>query len=171
MIDLDLGGACPRQPLMHVLSGALGAPSKLQGEASAPGSLNFVVMNGELLASAASLGSIAAQTGSDWLMSSYADPVTTQCQRLVLAQRTAAGIVVSDAQPCRLPGQARMLLLTNRGEAFVVDPAGRLVSFRAPLPPQALQGILRAWDEIHSGMRELAMHHSRDPECMETGIA
>jgi len=171
MIDLNLGGDCPRQTLLLVLSRCLGFPSEAQDKGAQAGRLNFVAMNGEIVASAASLGSIAAQIGGDWLMSSYADTVTTRCHRLVLARHSAEGIVVSDAQPCRLPGKARMLLLTNRGEAFVVDPAGKLVPCQAPLPSQAHQGILRAWHEIHSGMRELAKDHIRAPECMETGIA
>jgi len=162
MIDLDIGGACPRQPLTLALLDGLGMPGEagLGTGAFCVGSLDRPSLQGvELFAHA------AIKERQDVLLAMFADTETSRCGGLVLIYRTHDGAILLDVEPCR-PNRGRSMILVtnNRSNAYRLDERGHLTACPVPPKQKIERGIEIAWADLRLSMREV----KPDPADWET---
>ena len=164
MIDLNLGGGCPRLALTHVLPRAMVTPN-LSADAPLAGiELAVVAMNGSISEAIPLLAKTARDHRRPWLMAAFENGVTPFCSGLVLFRPLTAGIEIGMVEPCLLADRgAIMLVAADRTKVFAIDEAGRLAERPMPRPARVGAGIGRAWDCLKSRMRELAEGSSRFP--------
>ncbi len=163
MIDLDTGGACPRQQLTCALSQALGLPTDPGAgtDALAIGTMDYPSEPAlEMVARA------AMRLRQDSLMALFADDQTTTCAGLALLYRTTDGAQIMQVEPCRLRRSKPMVLVTtDRGHAFRLDKRCLLTSCGAPSRAKVERGVERAWEDIRAAMRTVEV----DPAQWEAG--
>ena len=154
MIDLNLGGACPRRPITYALPRAMKARhAPLDGELGHC-ELGVVAANGTISEGIEVLGDIALRHGRTWLMASFADIHTTLCRGLVLLHPTDGGILIGLVEPCLVrPGAAMILVAEHRSCAFAMDAAGVFAECPVPRPAKAKEGIARGWADLKRRMR------------------
>ncbi|MFW5653260.1 MAG: hypothetical protein ACOC0P_04370, partial [Planctomycetota bacterium] len=146
MIDLNLGGGCPRLALTHVLPRAMVIPN-LSADAPLTGiELAVVAMNGSIDEAIPVLAKTARDHRRPWLMAAFENRVTPFCSGLVLFRPLPLGIEIGMVEPCLLKdGDAIMLVAADRTKAFAIDEAGRLAERPMPRPARVGPGIDRAW--------------------------
>lgn len=164
MIDLNLGGGCPRLALTHVLPRAMVTPN-LSADASLAGiELAVVAMNGSIGEAIPVLAKTARDHSRPWLMAAFENGDTPICSGLVLFRPLPLGIEIGMVEPCLLKDSgAIMLVAADRSKAFAIDGAGRLAEQPTPRPARIGSGIAQAWDCLKSRMRELTEGSSRFP--------
>lgn len=156
MIDLNLGGACPRRPLTYALARAMKYPNAPIDVPLGDCDLGVVASNGSLAEGIEVLGDFALRSGRSWLMANFADNITTECRDLVLLRPVDEGILVGTVEPCMLrPGGPMILVSADRTRAFEMTAAGQLVDRPVPRPARVKEGIERAWAELIRRMRLL----------------
>lgn len=154
MIDLNLGGACPRRPITHALPRAMKDPHAPQDGDLGDCDLGVVAINGSMAAGVDLLAALATRSGMNWLMANFGNEVTTLCSGLVILRHTGAGLLVSMVEPCLLHRGASMILVTlDRKLAFEMMPDGRLVDRPVPRPARVKEGVERGWTELVRRMR------------------
>lgn len=163
MIDLDIGGACPRQPLTLALLQGLGMPVE-----PGPGTDAFSIGTLDYPSEAAleMIARAAMAMRQDSLMALFADAETSLCGGLALIYRTRSGASVFQVEPCRPKPDRPMILVTrDRSKAFALNE--RFILTQRPVPPAAKtrRGIERAWAEIKASMRTMEV----DPADWEVG--
>lgn len=153
MINLDLGGACPRRPLTYVLPRAMIHPNG-PADASLKGfGLSVIASNGSLLEGTAMMSGIAIKSGKPWLLANFPDERTSICDGLVLHRPHRDKFEVGMVEPCLLrSGCAMILVAADRSRAYRADPQGNLVECAVPRPARAAAGVERAWDELKRRM-------------------
>lgn len=163
MIDLHIGGACPRQPLTLALLQGMGIPAE-----PAPGTDAFSIGTLDYPSEAAIelIARAAMATRQDSLMALFADTETSLCGGLALIYRTLNGVSVFQVEPCRLKQDQPMILITrDRSKAFALNE--RFILTTRPVPPAARirRGIDLAWAEIKAAIRTMEV----DPAHWESG--
>lgn len=158
MIDLDMGGACPRQRLTCALSQALGLPT-------APGAgtdaLAIGTMDNPNEQALEMVGRAAIVARQDSLLAIFADDGTSACSGLALIYRTRDGVRIMQVEPCRLQsGKPVALVTTDRRFAFRLDARCVLTTQAVPSRAKVDRGVARAWDDIRTVMRTVDV----DPE-------
>lgn len=153
MIDLDIGGACPRQPLTLALLEGLGMDVD-----PGPGTDTFTIGTADhpSLEAIEMIARATLASRQDSLFAMFDDTETSICTALALIYRTRSGASVMQVEPCRSKqGRPMILVTTDRTKAFSLDERQILTS--VPVPPRAKteRGIKRAWDEIRASMRTL----------------
>ena len=163
MIDLDMGGACPRQQLTWALSQGLGLPTDPGAgtDALAIGTMDYP---SELAFEMVARAAIKAR--QDSLLALFADDRTSTCAGLALIYRTKDGAQIMQVEPCRLRRSKPMLLVTtDRRHAFRLDSRCLLTSCAVPSRAKVERGVERAWDDIRAAMRTAVI----DPAQWEAG--
>lgn len=159
MIDLDMGGACPRQQLTCALSQALGLPTAPGAgtDALAIGTMDYPSEPAlEMVARA------AMRVRQDSLMALFADDQTTTCAGLALIYRTRSGAQIMQVEPCRLRrSQPIVLVTTDHRRAFRLDQRCLLTSGGVPSRAKVERGVERAWDDIRAAMRTVEVDPAR----------
>ncbi|WP_296720989.1 hypothetical protein [Erythrobacter sp.] len=164
MIDLNLGGACPRRPLTYALARAMKYPNAPIDVPLGDCDLGVVASNGSMAEGIEVLGDVALRSGRSWLMARFADDITTECRDLVLLRPVDEGILIGTVEPCLLrPGAPMILVSTDRTRAFEMTAAGQLVDRPVPRPAQVSGGTARAWDELIRRMRLLTTASGQFP--------
>ena len=151
MIDLDIGGACPRQPLTCALSQTLGLPT-------APGAgtdaLTIGTMDYPSEPALEMVARAAMKERQDSLMALFANDQTSICAGLALIYRTKDGAEIMQVEPCRLRRSKPVLLVTtDRRRAFRLDKRCVLRSCAVPSRTKVERGVERAWADIRATMR------------------
>ncbi|BDI60136.1 hypothetical protein [Qipengyuania nanhaisediminis] len=151
MIDLDIGGACPRQAWTYALSQALGLPT-------APGAgtdaLTVGTMDYPSEPALEMVARAAMKARQDSVLALFADERTSTCAGLALIYRTKDGAQVMQVEPCRLRRSRPMVLVTtDRRHAFRLDKRCLLTSCAVPSRAKVERGVEHAWDEIRAAMR------------------
>jgi len=157
MIDLNIGGACPRRALTYALARALICPS---GPLDAPlpkGGLGLVAVNGNLQDGIAMVADIAAKAGRTWLMANFADDHTNICSGIVQLRPTVLGVEVTTVHPFLLEDGAPMTLISSCAKrAFAFDAQGQITDVPPPVPLHASRGADRGWGELRRRMKASA---------------
>lgn len=151
MIDLDMGGACPRQRLTCALSQALGLPI-----APGAGTDAFTIgtMDHPSEQALEMVGRAALMARQDSLLAIFADAGTSACSGLALIYRTRDGARIMQVEPCRLQsGKPMALVTTDRRHAFRLDPRCVLTTLAVPSRVKVDRGVARAWDDLRAAMR------------------
>lgn len=163
MIDLDSGGACPRQPLTYALSQALGLPTDPGAgtDALSVGTMDYPSEPAlEIVARA------AMQARQDSLVALFANEQTSACAGLALIYRTTDGAEVMQVEPCRLRRSKPVVLVTtDRRYAFRLDQRCLLRSCAVPSRGKVERGVERAWNDIRAAIRKVEI----DPAQWEVG--
>lgn len=158
MIDLDTGGACPRQQLTYALSRALGLPTDPGAgtDALAIGTMDYPTEPAlEMVARA------AMKARQDSLLAVFADAGKSACSGLALIYRTCDGARIMQVEPCRFQsGKPMVLVTTDRRHAFRLDARCILTTRAVPSRAKVDRGVARAWDDIRAAMRTVDV----DPE-------
>lgn len=150
MIDLDIGGACPRQRLTYALSQGLGLPTDPGAgtDTLAVGTMDYpseVAL--EMVARA------AMKARQDSLMALFADDRTFACAGLALVYRTRQGARIMQVEPCRLRrGKPMVLVTTDRRHAFRLDQRCLLTSCAVPPRAKVERGVEQAWKDMRTAM-------------------
>ena len=161
MIDLDIGGACPRQPLTCALTQALGLPTDPGAGIDA---LSIVTMDYPSEAALEVVARATMQTRQDSLMALFANDQTSICGGLALIYRTRDGAQIMQVEPCRLSrSKPIMLVTTDRRHAFRLDKRCLLRSCAVPSRVKVERGVERAWADIRAAMHTVDV----DPEQWE----
>lgn len=163
MIDLDTGGACPRQQLTCALSQALGLPTDPGAgtDALAIGTMDYPTEPAlELVARA------AMKARQDSLLALFADYQANTFAGLALIYRTKDGAQIMQVEPCRLRrSRPMMLVTTDRRHAFRLDERCLLTSCGVPSRAKVERGVERAWNDIRAALRTVEV----DPAEWEGG--
>jgi len=151
MINLDIGGACPRQPLTLALLEGFGMDID-----PGPGTDTFTVGTVDYPTAEAieAIGRATMASRQDSVLAMFADDRTTVCTALALIYRTRSGASVMQVEPCRTKrGRPMILVTTDRQKAFKLDE--RQILTTVPVPPRVKtdRGIQQAWEEIRTSMR------------------
>lgn len=156
MIDLNLGGACPRRPLTYALARAMKHPNGPLDVELGPCDLGVVATNGTMSEGIEALARMGLLSRGSWLIASFLDEATTLCSGLVLLLPTDGGIFFSIVEPCVLRAGAPMILVTaDRTHAFGLTAAGRLIERPVPRPARVRDGIERGRADLVRRMRAL----------------
>ena len=151
MIDLDIGGACPRQPLTCALSQALGLPTDPGAGTDA---LTIGTMDYPSEPALEMVSRAAMQERQDSLMALFANDQTSTCAGLALIYRTKDGAQIMQVEPCRLQRSKPITLVTtDRRRAFRLDKRCVLRSCDVPSRAKVERGVERAWADIRGTMR------------------
>jgi hypothetical protein len=153
MIDLNIGGACPRRPLIHALPRALMFPSgPLDVPLPDPG-LSVIAVNGNLQEAIGMFSGIAAKTGRTWLVVNFADDFTNKCRGIVQLHPAAAGVDVIMVHPF-LPKRGASMVLVSAcvTRAFAFNARGEIVDVPPPPRSKVSRGIDRGWAELKRRM-------------------
>jgi hypothetical protein len=146
MKNLNIGGACPRRPLTHVIPRAMMHPTAPVDVAMDDCELGVFATNGTFGDSISALGSVAIDKRRPWLAATFADDVSTQFRGLLLMLPMAGHQYVCLVDPCLLRAGTPMILVSaDRMMAFELDEAGRLVERPVPSEAKLQKGIERAW--------------------------
>lgn len=157
MIDLNLGGACPRRTLTFALPRAMKNPHAPLDAELGHCDLGVAAIGGVMSEGIEMLGDVALRRGCTWLMASFADNHTTLCQGLVMLRPVDGGLLIGTVEPCLVrPGAAMILVAEDRSRAFAMDAAGLLGECPVPRPAKAREGIARGWADLKRRMRGLA---------------
>ena len=163
MIDLDIGGACPRQRVTCALSQALGLPTDPGAgtDALAIGTMDYPTEPAlEMVARA------AMKARQDSLLALFADDRTSTCAGLALIYRTKDGAQIMQVEPCRLRRSKPIVLVTtDRRHAFRLDQRCLLTTCGVPSRAKVERGVERAWQDIRAAMRTVEV----DPAEWEGG--
>ena len=150
MIDLDTGGACPRQQLTYALSQALGLPTDPGAGTDA---LTIGTMDYPSEPALEMVARAAMKERQDSLMAMFANDQTSTCAGLALIYRTKDGAQIMQVEPCRLRGRKPVLLVTtDRRHAFRLDKRCVLRSCAVPSRAKVERGVERAWEDIRAAM-------------------
>ena len=163
MIDLDIGGACPRQQLTYALLQALGLPTD-----PGPGTdaLTIGTMDYPSEPALEMVARAAMKARQDSLLALFANDQSSTCAGLALIYRTMEGAQIMQVEPCRLRRSKPMLLVTtDRRYAFRLDSRCQLTSCPVPSRAKLEHGVERAWDDIRAAMRTVEV----DPAQWEAG--
>ena len=153
MIDLDIGGACPRQPLTCALLQALGLPTD---PGAATDALTVGTMDYPSEPALEMVARAAMKSRQDSVLAMFANEQTSSCAGLALIYRTKDGAQVMQVEPCRLGRSKPMVLVTtDRRNAFRLDKRCLLASCAVPSRAKVERGVERAWDEIRAAMRTI----------------
>ncbi|WP_296722011.1 hypothetical protein [Erythrobacter sp.] len=156
MIDLNLGGACPRRPLTYAFIRAMKYPNAPIDVPLGECNVGVVASNGSSAEGIEVIGDVALRSGRNWLMANFADNITTECRDLVLLRPVDEGILIGTVEPCLLrPGAPMILVSADRTRAFEMTAAGQLVDRPVPRTARVKEGIERAWAELIRRMRAL----------------
>lgn len=163
MIDLNLGGACPRRTLIHVLPQAMVLTNPSPYEPL--DGINFAVMacDGPLRDSIPMLANAVQKTGLPLLIVTFA-PNLPLCSGMTLFRPVPLGVEVGMVQPCLMrDGEAIMLVAADGSKLFELDARGELVERRASQTARNGGGTERAWADLKRRMTELTEHTGRFP--------
>lgn len=155
MIDLNLGGACPRRSLVHVLPRAMVVPNVCAYEPLT--GINFAVMacDGALRDSIPILANSVQDAGRPALIAAFA-PKLPVCTGMTLFRPLRDGVEVGMVEPCLVnDGDAIMLVAVDRSKLFRIGAKGELVARRVPKAMQNGQAIDRAWADLRHRMSKL----------------
>lgn len=164
MIDLNLGGACPRRTFSHILPRAMVLPNLSAYEPLAD--INFAVMacDGTLTACIPMLANSVNETGRPLLIASFADAKLPVCTGMTLFRPVPSGVEVGMVEPCLMRnGDAITLVAADRSKAFGLDAMGEVVERRVPKAARNGKAIDRAWNDLKRRMRELSGPTGRFP--------
>lgn len=163
MIDLDFGGACPRQPLTLALLQGLGMPVE---PGPGPDAFSIGTLDHPSEAALEMVARAAMATRQDSLLALFADQRTSHCGGLALIYRNREGVNILQVEPC-LPQHGRPMILVTRDRtrAFGLDERFILTARTLPSSTKIERGIDRAWIEIKAAMRTLEV----DPDAWECG--
>jgi hypothetical protein len=158
MIDLNIGGACPRRAISYALPRALVCPSgPPDAQLPVPG-FGVVAVNGNLHEGVVMFSRIAAQTGRTWLMAGFANDHTSICRDIVLMRPALMGVEITTVHPfIEKDGAAMILLSACATRAFAFDEYGQISD--VPPPPRASvsRGADQGWRELKRRMKASAM--------------
>lgn len=173
MIDLNIGGACPRRAITYALPRALMCPSSpLDAPLPVPG-FGVVAANGNLHEGVVICSNIAARTQRTWLMAGFADDYTSICSDIVMLRPTSAGVEITAVHPfIEKDGAAMILLSACATRAFAFDERGQISDVPPPPRSRASLGADRGWGELKRRMRASAVGHEFWPhESWEIRVA
>ena len=173
MIDLNIGGACPRRAITYAMPRALVCPSgPLDAPLPVPG-FGVVAVNGNLHEGVTMFSGIAAKTGRTWLMAGFADDYTSICRDIVLLRPTLMGVEITTVHPfIEKDGAAMILLSACATRAFAFDERGQISDVPTPSRSRASRGADRGWGELKRRMRASAVGHEFWPhESWEIRVA
>lgn len=155
MVDLNLGGACPRRPLTYVIPRLMMNPSG-PVDASIKGvDLAVGASNGDLEEGITVMADVAIRTRASCLLANFADDVTTVCCGLYMFKPMGNEVLIGRVEPCILrKGSPMILVATDRSRAFRLDAAGRLISCPVPRHSRFVAGVERGWSEIRRRMAD-----------------
>ena len=163
MIDLDIGGACPRQQLTCALTQALGLPTDPGAGTDA---LTIGTMDYPSEAALEMVARAAMQARQDSLMALFANDQTSICGGLALIYRTRDGARIMQVEPCRQSRSKPIIVVTtDRRHAFRLDKRCLLRSCAVPSRSKVERGVERAWQDIRAAMSTVEV----DPEQWEAG--
>lgn len=163
MIDLDIGGACPRQQLTYALSHALGLPTDPGAGTDA---LTIGTMDYPSEPALEMVARAAMKARQDSVLALFANDQTSICAGLALIYRTKDGAQIMQVEPCRLRRSKPMVLVTtDRRHAFRLDKRCLLRSCAVPSRAKVERGVERAWADIRAAMRTVEV----DPSEWEAG--
>ncbi|KNH01893.1 hypothetical protein J121_92 [Qipengyuania citrea LAMA 915] len=163
MIDLNLGGACPRRSLVHVLPRAMVVPNVCAYEPLT--GINFAVMacDGALRDSIPILANSVQDTGRPALIATFASKLSV-CTGMTLFRPLRDGVEVGMVEPCLVnDGDAIMLVAADRSKLLRIDAKGELVERRVPKAVRNGEAIDRAWADLKHRMSELVEHTGHFP--------
>ena len=156
MIDLNLGGACPRRPLTYVLPRAMWHP-RGPADASIKGcGLGVGASNGELTGGIRAMADVALRTKTPRVLANFADDGTTKCDGLFILKPMGHEVMIGLVEPYILrKGSPLILVRGDRSRAFSINAAGKLIE--CPVPPMSLMaaGVERGWAEIRRRMADV----------------
>ncbi len=156
MIDLNLGGACPRRPLTYVLTRAMWHP-RGPADASIKGcELGVGASNGELAEGINVMADVAFRTKMPWVLANFADDVTTRCDGLFMIKPMGDEVLIGLVEPYILRSGSPLILVGgDRSRAFSIDAAGKLIECPVPPTSRMAAGIDRGWSEIRRRMADV----------------
>lgn len=163
MIDLDIGGPCPRQPLTRALMALLGLPR------GGTGTDCFVVgfMDGPNVPGIEESAHHCVRQRQDLLLCMFADEQTATCSMLTLLWRTVTGTSVIIVEPCAVADDAPLVLVSlDRTEAFALDHRCALARCEVPREDHIDEGIEKAWKAITTQIRLI----QTDPDSWSHGV-
>jgi hypothetical protein len=164
MIDLNLGGACPRRSLVHVLPRTMVVPNVCAYEPLT--GINFAVMacDGALRDSIPILANSVQDTGRPALIATFAEAKLSVCSGLTLFRPVPTGVEIGMVEPCLLRnGGAITLLAADRSKLFKLNAQGKLVERRVPTAAHKGDGVDRGWADLKRCMAELTRQSGRFP--------
>jgi len=157
MIDLYIGGACPRRSLTYALPRALVCPSAPL-DASLPNSgLGVIASNGSMKDSIPVISKVVAKTGRTWLVANFEDEYTNICNGIMHMRPTPAGVDIVMVHPFLSDNAAPMTLVSScAGRAFGFDAHGQEIDLPPPERSKASAGADRGWGELKRRMEASA---------------
>lgn len=156
MIDLNLGGACPRRPLTYVLPRAMWHP-RGPADASIKGcELGVGASNGELVEGIKVMADVALRTKTPWVLANFANDGTTRCDGLFILKPMGDEVLIGLVEPYILrKGSPLILVGGDRSRAFSINAAGKLIECPVPPASQIAAGVDRGWAEIRRRMADV----------------
>lgn len=156
MRHLNLGGVCPRRPLIHVLPRSMVLPNPSAYEPL--DGINFAVAatDGALREHIPVIASSVQSARRSMLVVTFADAGLPLCLGMTLFRPVPAGVEVGRVEPClSADGGALILVATDRSKAFGIDGKGELIERPVPRLRRNGGGIDRAWADLERRMTEL----------------
>jgi len=156
MIDLNLGGACPRRPLTYVIPRAMWHP-RGPADASIKGcELGVAASNGELIEGIRVMADVASRTKSTWVLANFPNEVATTCDGLFIIKPLGRDFLVGSVQPYIVRKGAPMILVgSDRSRAFSINADGKLIDCPVPPTSRMAAGVERGWAEIRRRMADV----------------
>lgn len=156
MIDLNLGGACPRRPLTYVLMRAMWHP-RGPADASIQGcELGVGASNGELGEGINVMADVVFRTKTPWVLANFRDDVTTRCDGLFMIKPMGDEVLIGLVEPYILrKGSPLILVGGDRSRAFSINALGKLIECPVPPTSQIAAGVDRGWAEIRRRMADV----------------
>ena len=160
MIDLYIGGACPRRSLTYALPRALICPSAPL-DAPLPGTgLSVTAAFGSAPDVVQLVAEVAAQSCRPWLAALFEDHSST-CNGILLVRPVAKQVHVVMVHPFIASKGAPMILVSACARwAFAVDEDGEISDVPPPKRAKASAGADRGWAELKRLMKASTQGHS-----------
>ncbi|WP_296722367.1 hypothetical protein [Erythrobacter sp.] len=155
MINLSLGGACPRRPLTYVLPRAMMRPGYSADPAIDKCDIGTVAANGSLHETITHLMNVAIRSRKPWLLATFADRASNVCEQLILLRPYEGKLLITPVAPyITRPGSTLFLVAADRSCAFMANAAGTLVECAVPPASCIAAGVKRGWSKVRRLMKK-----------------